>query len=127
MIGEHPVLAAERRALERWCGGDPSGFLELCDAEVGYFEPFRAARIDGLAALTAHYEGLRGQVRVRSWEIVEPRVVEHGAVAILSYRFHSVAESGAAMRWQASEVYRLDGEGPRLLHTHWSLLGAEVA
>lgn len=127
MNGEHPVLAAERRALARWCRGDPSGFLELCDGDVGYFEPFRAGRIDGLAALTAHYEALRGRVAVRSWEIVEPRVVEHGDVAILSYRFRSVAEAGDEMHWQASEVYRLDGDGPRLLHTHWSLLGADAA
>ena len=127
MTDEHPVLAAERRALERWCRGDPGGFLELCDPEVGYFEPFRAARIDGLTALTAHYESLRGKIGARSWEIVEPRVVEAGEVAILSYRFRSVGEGGGEMRWQASEVYRTRGGTPRLLHTHWSLLGADVA
>lgn len=126
MTREHPVLAAERGALERWCRGDPTGFLELCDPEVGYFEPFRAARIDGLEALTAHYEGLRGKIRARSWEIVAPRVVEVGEVAILTYRFLSVGEGGGEMRWQASEVYRTGGGTPRLLHTHWSLIGADV-
>lgn len=118
---EHPVLAAERAALERWCRGDPSGFLEISADDVGYFEPFLWERIDGAAALATHYRAIDGQVRLRAWEILDPRIVEIGEVVLLSYRFRSVGEAGKETRWQASEVYRRSAAGPRLVHTHWSL------
>ncbi|MCE1236596.1 MAG: nuclear transport factor 2 family protein [Hyphomicrobiales bacterium] len=118
---EHPVLRAERAALERWCRGDPSGFLEISADDVGYFEPFLWQRIDGRAALATHYEALRGQVKVRSFEILDPRIVESGEMVLLSYRFRSTGETGVATHWQASEVYRLGPQGPRIVHTHWSL------
>lgn len=118
---EHPVLAAERAALERWCRGDPDGFLEISADDVGYFEPFLWRRIDGRAALATHYAALRGKVRVHSFEILDPRIVESGDMVLLSYRFLSIGETGVATRWQASELYRLGPEGPRIVHTHWSL------
>ncbi len=47
------LIALERRALERWCRGDPSGFLEIAAPDIVYFDPFVERRIDGLPALTA--------------------------------------------------------------------------
>ena len=117
----HPVIALEAAALARWCRGDPSGFLEISDDEVGYFEPFVAERIDGLAALGRHYEALRGRVTAATWEMIAARVVEIGEVAVLSYRFRSAGDGGE-MHWQASEVYRRRPQGWRIVHTHWSLL-----
>ena len=38
------VLAMERAALDRWCQGDPSGFLEITAPEVVYFDPERPGR-----------------------------------------------------------------------------------
>jgi hypothetical protein len=49
---EQQVIQLERQALQRWCNGDPSGFLEISAPGVVYFDPFLERRIDGLAALT---------------------------------------------------------------------------
>lgn len=120
----HPVYALEAAALTRWCQGDPSGFIALADPEVSYFDPFLPGRVDGLPALTAYYASLRGKVGAQSWDILEPRVVEVGSVAILTFRFRSVDGAATIHRWNATEVYRQRGEAWRLTHTHWSFTGA---
>lgn len=68
------IIGLERAALDRWGRGDPSGFLELCAPDVVYFDPFLKQRIDRLAELTEHYEGIRGKIRIDRYELVNPRV-----------------------------------------------------
>lgn len=41
------IIALERGALERWCQGDPDGFLEISAPDVVYFDPFLDKRLDG--------------------------------------------------------------------------------
>ena len=123
---EHEVLALERGAVARWCRGDPSGFLEISDDEVGYFDPFHRHRIDGIAALTAYYEALRGTIAAVAWEVLEPRVVEIGEVAILTFRFRSWGTSGALVEWNCSEVFRRRPAGWRIAQTHWSIVAPET-
>jgi hypothetical protein len=123
---EHEVLVMERAALLRWCHGDPSGFLEISDRDVSYFDPFRIGRIDGLTALTSYYEVLRGTVSVTAWQILEPRVTEIGEITLLSYRFRSWVEGGATVGWNCSEVFRRRAEGWRIVHTHWSFTAPET-
>ncbi len=123
---EHAVLVLERAALARWCRGDPSGFLEISDRDVSYFDPFRIGRIDGLAALAAYYEMLRGRISVVAWQILEPRVEEIGEIALLSYRFRSWGEGGATVGWNCSEAFRRRDEGWRIVHTHWSFTAPET-
>jgi hypothetical protein len=45
------ILMLERSALDRWGKGDPGGFLELYAADITYFDPLSAARIDGHQAM----------------------------------------------------------------------------
>lgn len=122
------IVALETAALARWCAGDPSGFLEISAPEVSYFEPFLARRLDGLAALTAHYEALRGKILAERFELVDPVVTPLGeAGAVLTFDF--VSYSGAAARrmdWHCSEVYARKPEGWRLVQTHWSLPAASA-
>lgn len=117
------ILALETAALRRWCDGDPSGFLAISAPDVTYFEPFLARRLDGLQALTAHYEALRGKIRAERFELLDPVVRPLGdAGAVLSFDF--VSWSGAEARrldWHCSEVYALTSEGWRIVQTHWSL------
>lgn len=115
------LVTLEAGALERWCRGDPSGFLEISDVDVGYFEPFVEARIDGLAALADHYEALRGKISADDFAMIAPRVVAWGDAAVLSYGFRSSSGGGPEMRWQASETWRRRPEGWRIVNTHWSL------
>jgi ketosteroid isomerase-like protein len=114
------ILALEQAALDRWCAGDPSGFLEISAADVVYFDPFRAQRIDGLEALTTYYESLRGTISAARWEIVDPLVQVEGDVAVLTFRFMSWGGSGDAMHWHCTEVYRRDAGEWRIIQTHWS-------
>ena len=67
------IVALETAALERWLSGDPSGFLEISDEDVVYFDPFLARRLDGRAALTAYYEALRGKINAPRFEIANPK------------------------------------------------------
>jgi hypothetical protein len=66
---ERQIIELEKQALHRWCNGDPSGFLEISVNDVVYFDPFQDRRIDGLPALTAYYESIRGKVSATRFEI----------------------------------------------------------
>jgi uncharacterized protein (TIGR02246 family) len=115
------IIALEQTALDRWCTGDPTGFLEISAPDVVYFDPFLARRVDGLKALTAYYDSLRGTISASRWEIVDPRVQVEGDVAVLTFNFVSWGDSGDAMHWHCTEVYeRLDGAW-RIIQTHWSV------
>lgn len=115
------IIALEHAALERWGRGDPSGFLEISAPDVTYFDPFLAARLDGLAALAAYYETLRGKVHIDRFELKNPRVEVGADLAVLSFNFE--ATSGAEVyRWNCSEAYRRLDVGWRIVQTHWSLI-----
>jgi len=121
---EQEILGLERAALERWCHGDPSGFLEISAEDVTYFDPFLKKRITGIADLSRYYESLRGKVFAPSFEIVDPLVQDIGETAILTFRFHSRDEKGSEARWNCTEVYHRTAGQWRIVQTHWSFEGA---
>lgn len=114
------IIAMETAALDRWCKGDPSGFLEIAAADVVYFDPFLEARLDGHEALTAYYEGLRGKVSASRYELANPLVQRIGSVAVLTFNFTSYGGNGNAHRWNCTEVYRWSGSRWEIVQTHWS-------
>jgi hypothetical protein len=116
---QHVVVEMECRALERWGNGDPSGFLEISDPEVVYFDPYHERRIDGLAALTDCYEGIRGQVKFDRFELINPHVQLAGQVAVLTFNYVSYAGQERD-RWNCTEVYAQRECGWRIIQTHWS-------
>lgn len=117
---ENQIIALEKAALERWIKGDPSGFLNLSDPEVVYFDPFAERRVDGLAALTELYEGLRGQIHMDCFELLNPKVQLAGDAAVLTFNY--VSRTGETVdRWNCTEVYRLNPDGAwKIIQTHWS-------
>ena len=117
------IVALETAALERWLRGDPSGFLEISDEDVVYFDPFLDRRLDGLAALTAYYERLRGKISAAHYEILSPQVQAFAEGAVLTFNFVSWSESEVAMRWNCTEVYARRLSGWRIVQTHWSFTG----
>ena len=114
------IVGLERKALERWCQGDPSGFLEIAAADVVYFDPFLASRLDGKDALDSYYAALRGKIYAESFELLNPLVQACSGVAVLTFNFVSRTEASAELRWNATEVYRRDEAGWRIIQTHWS-------
>ncbi len=117
---EQQIVQLEKQALQRWCQGDPSGFLEISANDVVYFDPFIERRIDGLAALTDYYEGLRGQIRAERFESLNPLVQLIGSAAVLTFNFVSWGEDGEEHRWNCTEVYRQNGSQWEIIQTHWS-------
>jgi uncharacterized protein (TIGR02246 family) len=114
------IIGMERAALDRWCSGDPSGFLEICAPDVVYFDPVQAWRLDGLAALRAFYESMRGTICVDRYELNSPHVQLGADMAVLTFNY--VSYSGEeSNRWNCTEVYRLESDGQwRIVQTHWS-------
>ena len=115
------VLALEREALSRWGRGDPSGFLEISDPSITYFDPFQPRRVEGIESLAAIYEALRGKIRIDADEILDPRVQVVGDVAVLTYNYVSQT-AGRVNRWNCTEVFRRSPQGFRILQTHWSFI-----
>jgi len=113
------IIGLERAALDRWGQGDPSGFLEISAPDVVYFDPFQAHRLDGLPALTALYESIRGQVRVDRYELIRPKVQLVGEAAILTFNYVSYCGE-AEQRWNCTEVYRHAAGRWQIIQTHWS-------
>ena len=117
------VIGLERAALDRWGKGDPSGFLEICAPDVVYFDPFLKRRLDGLAELTEHYEGIRGKIQIERYELLNPLVQSGDGLAVLTFNYVSWGNEGES-RWNCTEVYRRDPPGWRLIQTHWSYTDA---
>ena len=80
------VIATERGALERWAKGDPGGFLSIYAPEVTYFSPSEERRVDGLPAMTALLNPVRGKINIDRWEMLNSKVQRHGDVAVLTYQ-----------------------------------------
>ena len=113
------IVVLERAALDRWGKGDPDGFLEINAQDVTYFDPFLDRRLDGLAALTAWYDQIRGKIKIDRDEIVNPRVLVIGDAAILTMQYVSRGSEGA-MHWNCTEVYQRFGAEWKIVHSHWS-------
>lgn len=113
------ILALERAALDRWGNGDPGGYLEINDSSVSYFDPFLESRVDGLPALTALYEPIRGKIQIQQDQIIDPRVQVIGEAAVLTFRYVSRGSEGS-MRWNCTEVYQRVSDEWRIVHSHWS-------
>jgi len=113
------ILSLERAALDRWGKGDPDGYLEICEDDVSYFDPFTEQRLDGIDSLRRWYDAVRGKVHIDRDEIVNPRVQLAGGAAILTLQFVSHGSEGA-MHWNCTEVYQRRGEQWKIVHTHWS-------
>lgn len=114
------ILSMEKAAMNRWGRGDPSGFLEISDPGVVYFDPLQEKRLDGLESLTKLYKSIRGKVHIDRYELLNPKVQLCGNAAVLTFNY--VSWSGDKIdRWNCTEVYKRTGKDWRIIQTHWSL------
>ena len=123
------VIALERGALDRWGQGDPSGYVELFDEDVTYFDPFQAHRL-GRVETSALMQSVTGQIRVDRYDMQEPKVQCAGDVALLSFNLVSYrtdeGRERAISSWNSTEVYRRTPRGWRIFHSHWSFIRPEL-
>jgi ketosteroid isomerase-like protein len=119
------IIRLERAALDRWGRGDPTGFLETYAQEVTYFDPGVERRVDGHAAMTDYYRPFTGMIKVARYEMLNPKVQQHGDVAVLTYNLRSdaIQRDGkeATVRWNSTAVYVRAAGTWKTIHSHWSL------
>lgn len=124
------VIALERAALDRWGAGDPSGYVELFDDSITYFDPFQERRLDGRDAVVALMQSITGQIRVDRYDMQGPRVQQCGDVALLSFNLVSYrtdeGRERAISSWNSTEAYRRTPQGWRIFHSHWSFITPEL-
>ena len=119
------ILMLERGALDRWGKGDPGGFLELYAADVTYFDPVTATRIDGHQAMVDYYRPFIGKIQVARYEMLNPQVVVDGSLALLTYNLvtycqdaHGVESVGSC--WNSTTVFQSRSGAWKTIHSHWS-------
>ena len=119
------ILMLERGALDRWGRGDPTGFLELYAADITYFDPVTATRIDGHQAMVDYYSPFVGTIHVDRYEILNPQVVVDGNMALLTYNMVNYIQDAQGVesvgsRWNSTTVYRQRDGAWKSIHSHWS-------
>ena len=125
------IIAAERAALDRWGNGDPQGYLDLYGADVTYFDPMQATRLDGHKALEDMSLPLKGKIKVSRYDFIDPKVQQYGDVAVLSYRLVSYVKQPdgaeiAAAKWNSTQVFHRVNGTWKTVHVHWSFTQPEL-
>jgi ketosteroid isomerase-like protein len=126
------IVELERKALDRWGAGDPGGYLDAYGHDVTYFDPATAARVDGLEAMREYYRPWTGKIHIDRYELVNPRVVATDHMAVLSYNLVNYTKDAdgnesVMNRWNSTAVYRREGGGWKIVHTHWSYIQPKIA
>ena len=124
---EPSILTLEKAAMERWRNGDPLGFVELSAADICYIDPGQTKPILGLDKFTAYMKQLEGKVNYDRSEFIDPRVVEVGDAALLTYNYRSssLAPDGTVTSqtpWNCTEVYFKRNDRWHIVHNHWSFI-----
>jgi ketosteroid isomerase-like protein len=126
------LLSLEKAAMERWRNGDPMGFVEISANDICYVDPGLTQPIIGLDAYTAYMQKLVGQVHYQRSEFIDPKVVEMGDAALLTYNYRSSTLTPDGMLrsqtpWNTTEVYfKREGEW-KIVHNHWSFIRHRVS
>jgi ketosteroid isomerase-like protein len=131
MVNTADILMLERAALDRWGTGDPGGFLELYAADITYFDPLTAARIDGHQAMEDYYRPWVGKIQIPRYEMLNPRVIVDGNMALLTYNLVNYISDtngleSVASRWNSTTVYQRSGDTWKAVHSHWSFTRHEA-
>jgi len=125
------ILSLEQAAMERWRNGDPFGFVELSADDILYVDPGLIKPIMSLGEYRTAMAGAVGKIHYQGSEFIDPKVVQVGDAAVLTYNYRSseLSSEGSIISqtpWNATEVYfRRSGEW-KIVHTHWSFIHHRV-
>jgi hypothetical protein len=122
---EESIVALERAALDRWCKGDPYGFVDNALDDVTYFDHVTKDRVDGIAALREHVTQFVGKVDVPRYEMPNVKVWSNGTTAIMTFNWETYSrDGGPTSRWNATEVFVRRGDQWKYAHLHWAPITA---
>ena len=122
------IIALERAALDRWGNGDIQGPLDLYSPDITYFDPFQEKRVDGIEAMRKLYAPIAGKLKIGRYEMTDPKVQQHGDVAILTFNLmdYVIRQPGGPgnvkVPWNCTEVYVRTGGKWNVIHEHWSFI-----
>lgn len=115
------IIALEKSALGQWNKGNPSGYLDIMDSDIVYFDDLADIRLDGFDKIKNLYESVRGQIHVDKYEMINPQVQSVNDMALLTYNLTSYSGQMIS-KWNCTEVYRKGKDGKwKIIHSHWSL------
>ncbi len=118
---EETIISLERAVLDRWCKGDPAGFVENAQDDVTWFDHVTEFRVDGRRSVEDHVRQFVGQIDVPRYDMPNVRVDVHGDIAVLTMNWHTFSSEGElTSRWNVTEVYQRDGDQWRYVHIHWA-------
>jgi ketosteroid isomerase-like protein len=123
-------MRLERAALERHRKGDALAFGEIGGAPFGtYFDARTPQRVDGQSELKGELAQRPARPPFDVMEFIEPRAQVHGDAVVLFYRFLATnlrPDGTVAQRraWSCTEVYARLERRWRIVHSHWSWIGA---
>jgi uncharacterized protein (TIGR02246 family) len=114
------IIEMENAALEKWNRGDPSGFIDIFADDIVYYDPATELRIDGIEAMRRYFEPIKGLVRVRRYNMINPKVQAVSDMAVLTFNLDTYTEE-KLQKWNSTEVYRREKDGRwKIIHSHWS-------
>jgi ketosteroid isomerase-like protein len=98
------------------------GYADLFADDLTYFAPPTGGRLEGIEALRASYAPAKGKINVPKYEVSNSKLQLHGDVGVFTYNLDEYArgDDAPSARWNATEVYRRDGDEWRIIHAHWS-------
>lgn len=117
------IIAIERAALEEWNKGNPDAYLIIYATDYTYFDPYLEKRVDGFDAIKKLYDGIKGQVSVDHYEMIDPMVqILAKDVAVLTFNLYSYS-GNEVYKWNCTEVFNLQPDKAwKIIHTHWSYI-----
>lgn len=123
------ILAQERRALDHYSSGRPSGYLEVQADDVTYFDDIAAHDlVRGIDQMRDYWGQLDAEIPAHEYEMVDPHVQLYGDVGILTLHYLPTMPDGTpGPPWKATSVYRRQGDEWRIVHAHWSMIKSDVA
>ena len=121
------IFKIEDSAMEEWRKGNPMKWIDISADDIIYVDPALDAPIVGKEAYIQYLTPLKCKIYYDKSEYVSPKVASYGKTAVLTYNYHSLRKKpdGQFERtsfWNTTEVYRLIGDGWRIIHTHWSYI-----
>jgi ketosteroid isomerase-like protein len=122
------IMSLEEGAMKRWQTGDPWGWSDISAPEVTYIDPGLVKPVVGLEDYKKYLKQFEGKINYQGSEFINPKVVAHDNLAVLTYNYKGItqAKDGSIIRqshWNTTEVYCLDHDEWKIIHTHWSFVG----